>query len=194
MRALVVVFLHPPFEIGLQLSQRPIDLLSKRDPIKFIEHGFVEALADPIGLGMPRLGPGVIDVLYGQIQFVLMAFGGATVLGPAVGQYAVHRNLLLLEEGQHPIIQEIGSHHRSFAIIQFRKPDLTIGVDERLLIDAPDALERAHIEGVLGPRSNPDTHFRIRRGLLCPLSPSLKPRPELPSGPSLPGRPWLPAS
>ena len=59
----------------------------------------MEALADPVGLGMPRLGPGVIDVLHGQIQFVLMALGGASILGPAIGEHAVQGNLVLLEEG-----------------------------------------------------------------------------------------------
>lgn len=47
-------------------------------------------------------------------------------------------------------MQEIGSPHRSVAIIQFRNPNRTRGVDERLLLDAPDALARAHREGVVG--------------------------------------------
>jgi len=69
MWAVLIVVRHPRIEIGLQLFQCPIDLLPKRDPIELIQHGIMEALADPIGLGMPCLGPGVINVLHGQIQF-----------------------------------------------------------------------------------------------------------------------------
>lgn len=67
MRALLVVFFHPDIEIDLQLLLRPIDLLPERDAIELVQHRLVEPLADPVGLGMPRLGPGVINVLHGQI-------------------------------------------------------------------------------------------------------------------------------
>jgi hypothetical protein len=79
-----------------------------------------------------------------------MSLGCAAVLGPAVGQHSVQGNLMLLEEGQHPVIQEIGGRDWRLPVIQFREPDLAVGIDERLLIDAPDALERPHIEGILG--------------------------------------------
>src|SRR4051812_45516693 len=50
---------------------------------------------------------------------------------------------------KHPIIQELGSCDRRLPVIQLRTPDLAVRVDERLLIDAPDALQRPHREGVL---------------------------------------------
>ncbi len=34
---------------------------------RFIEHGLMEPFADPVGLRMPRLGLGVIDVFEGQV-------------------------------------------------------------------------------------------------------------------------------
>lgn len=46
--------------------------------------------------------------------------------------------------------QEIGGRDRRLPVIQFCEPDLTIGINERLLINPPDALERPHIEGILG--------------------------------------------
>ena len=136
----VVIVRHPPVEIGLELLQRPIDLLPKRHAIELIQHSLVEPLADPVRLRMPGLGPGMINVLHGEIQFVLMALVGPTVLGPTVGQDSVQGNLVLLKERQDSIVEVRGSDRR-LPIIEFCEPDLAIGVDERLLIDAPDALE-----------------------------------------------------
>jgi len=71
MRPLLVVVFDPRIKIGLHLLDRPIDLLPERDAIELIQHRLVVALADPIGLRMPHLRPGVNDVLDGQISFVL---------------------------------------------------------------------------------------------------------------------------
>ena len=73
----------------------------------------MEALADAVGLRALGLGPGVVDVLDRQIELVLMALGAAAVLGAAVGEHAVQRDRLLLEERQHPIIQQIGGRDRA---------------------------------------------------------------------------------
>jgi hypothetical protein len=126
MRALLVVLLHPPIEIDLQFLQCPIDRLPKRDPIDFIQHGLAEALVDPVGQGMPRLGPRVVDVSHSQIPFVFMALGCAAVLGPAVGERAVQGNLLLLEEGP-PIIQEIGGRDGYLPVIPLCEAHLAVG-------------------------------------------------------------------
>ena len=46
----VVVFDQQGVEIGLQLVDRVIDLFAERDPVKLIQDGAMEALADAIGL------------------------------------------------------------------------------------------------------------------------------------------------
>lgn len=81
MRAVLIVFLHPCLKINLYLLQCSIDVLQKCDSIEFIEHGFLEALADPVGLGMSCLGSSMVDVLHGQVEFILMALGCSTALG-----------------------------------------------------------------------------------------------------------------
>lgn len=86
MGSLLVVLLQPVVQVGLQLVQRPIDLLPERHPIKFVQHRLVEPFTDPIGLGMPRLGARVVDVLHGKVQFVLVALRRPTVLRAAVGE------------------------------------------------------------------------------------------------------------
>jgi hypothetical protein len=47
----------------------------------------------------------VIDVLHGQVEFVLMAFRCAAVNCAAIGKDAVQWNLVLPEEWQHPVIE-----------------------------------------------------------------------------------------
>lgn len=64
MRPVLVVLLQPVIQVGLQLVQCPIDLLPERHPVEFVQHRLVEPFTDPVGLGMPRLGARVVDVLH----------------------------------------------------------------------------------------------------------------------------------
>ena len=91
MRPMLIVFEKPSIEIGLQLVDRPIDPFSERDPIEFIEHGAMEALADAVGLWALGLGAAVIDVLDREIEFVFMALGAAK-LGAAIDRKSTRLN------------------------------------------------------------------------------------------------------
>ena len=44
----LIVSGDPGIEVGLQLGERPVDLLAERHAIELVERGFVEALADAI--------------------------------------------------------------------------------------------------------------------------------------------------
>ncbi len=74
-------------------------LLAESHTVELVLEGFVEALADPVGLGASRPGAGMIDVLDGQVQLVLMMLAAAAVFGTPIGQQAQHRYLLLLKPG-----------------------------------------------------------------------------------------------
>jgi hypothetical protein len=84
MGSLLVVVDEPDVEVGLQLLDRLVDLLSEGDPVEFVEDGAMEALANTIGLRAFGLGAAVVDVLDGQIELVLVALGAAK-LGAAIG-------------------------------------------------------------------------------------------------------------
>lgn len=112
MRTLLVVRRQPDIEIDLQFLQHPIDLLPERHPIELGQPGFVEALANPVGLGTLRLGPRMIDILHGQIEFVLMPIRCPAVFRSPICQGAIERNLMLLEPGEDPIIQQLRRWHR----------------------------------------------------------------------------------
>ena len=109
----------------------------------------MEALDDAVGLRALGLGAGVVDVLDRQVELVFVAVVGAAIFGAAVGQDALQRDAVLFVERQHPVVQKVGGGDRRLAVIELGEADLGVGVDEGLLIDAANALQRADVEGVL---------------------------------------------
>ncbi len=125
MRTKFVELFHPSVKIGLQLVDRRIDLLAEGDAIELVDHGLVETLDDAVGLRALGLGSGVIDVLDGEIEFVFVPFGIAAIFGSAIGEHALQRDAVLLEEGDDAVVQEIGGGDRRLAVIEsLAKPTL----------------------------------------------------------------------
>ena len=79
-----------------------------------------------------------------------MVLGVSAIFRASVGQHAAQPDLVLIIEGHHTVVEEIGRGERGLAIVELSEGDLGIGVDEGLLVDAPDPLHGADIEGVLG--------------------------------------------
>src|SRR5262249_18410508 len=75
MRTNLIVFLQPQVQIALQLFGVWVNLAPKGHPVKFIKHGAMEALDDPVGLGTFDLSATVVDVLHRQVQLVFVVFG-----------------------------------------------------------------------------------------------------------------------
>src|SRR5205085_2980211 len=110
----------------------------------------MKALADSVGLWALGLGAAVIDVLDRQVELVLVAFPAAE-LGAAIGQHPAQPEAVLIIKRHHAVVEDLGGGNRGLAVIQLGKGDLGVGVDKGLLIDLPDALQRANVEGVLRP-------------------------------------------
>jgi hypothetical protein len=72
-----------------------------------------------------------------------------TIFSAAIRQYPQERDLLLLEKRQHAIIEQVSRYQRLFAVIELHKHDFTVGIDEGLLVETPNALDCADIIGVL---------------------------------------------
>jgi hypothetical protein len=72
----------------------------------------------------------VIDILDREVKLELVVLG--------LPQYSVPRDTVLLEEGQHAIVEYLGRRDRRFAIIELGERRLGIGIEEGLLIDAPN--------------------------------------------------------
>jgi hypothetical protein len=90
----------------------------------------MKTFADTIGLRVPGLSPAVVDVLYRQIQLVLVVLALSAVFRTAIGEHTQQRDLLFLEEGQHLVIEQIGRHQRILAVVEFGKGDFGVGIEE----------------------------------------------------------------
>ena len=105
MCAVVVVISQPVVQIVLQLFNRAVDLAPERDLIKLLQNGFMKALADSISLRMPNFRLGVLNVIEGQVELVIMRFRPAALFGATVGQHADQAHFLFCQERQHPVVQ-----------------------------------------------------------------------------------------
>lgn len=72
MGAHLIVVLDPSVQIRLQSLDGGVDLLAEGNPIELVEHGAVEALTDAVGLRALGLGAGMVDILNGQVELVLV--------------------------------------------------------------------------------------------------------------------------
>jgi hypothetical protein len=168
-RSVVIVCADPGIEIGLEILDGPVDLLAERHAIELIEHGAMEALADAVGLRAFGFGPGVIDVLDSQVEFVFVPFRVAAVFGSPVGQHPAEPDVVLIEERHHTVVQQVGGGDRRLAVVELGKRHLGVGIDEALLIDPPDALQGADVECVLRPAVARALALELAMGLLILL-------------------------
>ena len=120
MGPLLVVFGDPSIKVGLQLVDRAVDLFTERHPVKLIQDGAMEALANSIGLRAFGFGSAVINVFDGEVELVFMALGPAK-LGAAIGQHTRQPDAVFIVERHHAVIEDLGRGDRRLAIIEFGK-------------------------------------------------------------------------
>jgi hypothetical protein len=153
MRSLLVVLLDPLINVLLKLIDGRVDLLTECDLAELIQYCLLEALVDPIALGRFRLRLGMIDVLHGQIPLIFMILAVSAVPSTSVREDSQHLNAMLLEEGKNPIVEQIGGYGGVLPVIQLHEAKheakFAVGIDERLLLDAPNTFYIADEEGVL---------------------------------------------
>ena len=124
MDSLFIVIIEPEIKILLQLTDGVVELLAERDAVELIEHGFMEPLDDAVGLRAFGLGAGMVDVLDGQVGLVFVTVVGTAELGAAVGQQALQRDAVRLEEGNDAIVEQIGGGDRCLAVVELGEAEL----------------------------------------------------------------------
>src|SRR5262245_25090893 len=129
----------------------------------------MEALADAVGLRALGFGARVINVLDREIELVLVPLRIAAILATAVGQYPQQLDVMAIEEGNRPVVWRISRCDRRFAIVELGASDLSVGVDEGLLLDPPNALSIADIERILGTAVARMLALEFAMGLLLGL-------------------------
>ena len=110
----------------------------------------MEPLNNSIRLRAFGLGARVIDILERQVELIFMMLGIAAIFRATIGQHAAELHLVGVVEAHDAIVDEIGGGDRRLAVIELGEGNLGVGVDEGLLVDAPDPLHVANVEGVLG--------------------------------------------
>ena len=72
-----------------------------------------------------------------------------TIFRTAIRHDPQHRQIVFLVEWQHVVVEQISGSDRRLGGVELGMRDLRVCVHLGLLIDPPDALQRADIEGVL---------------------------------------------
>jgi len=60
----------------------------------------------------------VVDVLNGKVELILVPVMSTAILGAAIGEHPVDPDFVLIEEGDHPIVEDVGSCERRLAGVQ----------------------------------------------------------------------------
>jgi hypothetical protein len=64
-----------------------------------------------------------------EIELVLVPLRIAAVLATAVGQYPQELDVMAIEEGNHPVVQQISRCDRRLAIVELGASDLGVGIE-----------------------------------------------------------------
>ena len=114
------------------------------------EERAVEPLDEAVRLGPPDLRGAVLDVLELQEELVGVLVRPAAVLASVVAQDRPDLYALLLEEGQHVVVQDLDGGHRHLRAVEPGPAEAAEAVQHGLDVDLADALERTREEGVHG--------------------------------------------
>lgn len=108
----------------------------------------------------------MFDVVQAAEQLVGVVLRHAAVFGAAVRQNPQDPHPPLIEERQHFVVQEVRRDHGGLFQIHLRETDVGMHVDPRLLVDAPDPLDPADVEGVLANEEPRGERLDLPVGLL----------------------------
>jgi hypothetical protein len=92
----------------------------------------------------------MIDVVHGKKQLIVVTLGSTAKLAATIGQNSQKIDAFLLKHRQYAIVQQIRRRDRALARVQLASGDLAVRINEGLLIDPTNALDRSHVVRVLG--------------------------------------------
>lgn len=122
------------------------------DTEMFIEQRPVKPLDDSVGLRPGNLGPLVLDALKLEEQLVGVLVRAPAKLPAIIAENGVDPGVVVLEGGQHVVIQGLDGGDGEFRGEQAAPGVAAVAVDHCLEIDLPHALQAAHHEGVHGDK------------------------------------------
>lgn len=164
-----VVLSEPSVQIGLEGDQIGVNLLPQGNPRELIAHGLGKPLHDSVGLGTLDLGAGMIDIFHRHIQLILMGVRTGAILRAPIWQNPAQRDFMGLKERADLVIEQLGGCQRRLVVIELGQAHLGVGINEGLLVNPPDALQRADVERILGPTLAWTFTLELPRGFFLPL-------------------------
>lgn len=94
------MILYPGVQVGLEFIQRVIQPSPEGNPMKFVQDRFVETLADPIPLRMPRLDLTMLNAVHAKIAFVIVPLDLPAIFRTSVCRDADDAHFLREEESK----------------------------------------------------------------------------------------------
>lgn len=125
MGALHVVVNKPRIEVLLQLVYGRVNFFAERGAVELVEHCFMQPLADAVGLRMPRFRARMLDILDRQIQLVRVLFGVAAIFRAAIGEDPQQRDVMLVKERNHLVVEQISRSDRRLVSVKLPPPRLS---------------------------------------------------------------------
>ena len=104
--SVVVVVIDPFVQTILQHFDAIIDLLAERHRIERLQDGFVKPFADAVG---PDLGPGVVEVVDGQEEPILVTVGTTAIFCSPVGEDTQHWQAVFFVKRQDFVIEHVAA-------------------------------------------------------------------------------------
>ena len=109
-----VVIHHPFIQIVLQLFNGLVNLAPECHLVELRQDGFVETLANTVGLRMIGFRFGMLNVIECQVELVIVILRSAAIFGATVGQDTDDAHTLLSEKWQYPVIEQVSRGDRCF--------------------------------------------------------------------------------
>jgi hypothetical protein len=109
--------------------------LRKGGGIELFLDGAMEPFADAVGLRVPSFGR-LWSMFYTATYTSYSRYSRCAVFRDTIGEHLQQPGPVLLEEGQHTIIDQIRRHQCMLATIEFGESYLATGIEEGLLVDA----------------------------------------------------------
>lgn len=149
-RPFLVVELQVDVKVGLHLFDGLVPLLPAFDAEVLVEQRAVQAFDEAVTLRPAYACGAVLDLLQLQEQLIGVLVFPAAVLAAVVGQHGVDAGIVLLEEGQHVVVQDMYGRDRQLAGVEPAPGIAAVAVNDRLEVDFADTLQRTDEEGIDG--------------------------------------------
>lgn len=103
-------------------------------------------------------------------ELTRVGFDSSAILGSSIRQDTEQSHILSIEKRKDGVVEEIGGSERVFIQIHLGKADIGMGIDCRLLVDFPNALDVSDVAGILTEKKTRMRRFDLAMSFLLLFS------------------------